>query len=452
VITTANIMNADKLRIILDSQLFEDQSILHEAGTDTFLSFARHSLFEFIRSPMGNEVEDLSPIPAYEYTTNQEGTSDGVRVTFEKSAEISAFSIPYSNSEDRGKRIFNKETLNQNMLKELEIIFAVDALTPRHSKSVLLDLPSKAGLFVTKRHRILQNRKKIEGEFYGKRINCVTLSEAKEIMDLFLKYRGLYYLGPIHTVNKGSFYSLSFDSRFPRLKLSDPTLLAFYRRFIFLLMTVDEIGFQFFSGANDDTMASIVYYFNYFIALVTGIFDSLANFANRDLNINYQAGPKISINPSAGKDFLSEIKKKVPSLNELIYHDIYMPLIQLIYEFREEIIHRDLLDEIGFHISRAGSFEWGVNFLQIDHPVKQYIQQAGDRPRKYSIVSHWGVYKTDLDRDFLEPYTFVKVATERLVEFTNEFFKHIPESIVTTSRTSQQIKLIEEFRRTKLGF
>jgi hypothetical protein len=405
--------------------------------------------------PTEEEIDILKDIPAYERTTNKDGIPNGIKIEIDDShKEIAAFPIPFSQIEALGMRVFGRKNLTQKMMEELEIIFEVAALTTWHSKSVSVlssDPPTRETLFITFRHRILQNRKKIEIDFHNKRINCVTLQEAKEIVGLFLKNRGFYRLAHNIKVNKGLFYSISFNSRFPRLKLSNPTLYAFYRRFIFLLMTIDEIGFQFFSGANNNTMTTLVYYFNYFITLVTGIFDSIANYLNDELGIDFPAGSSVSINPKAGEEFLNKLKLANEPLRELI--QAHEPLIRLFYEFREDVIHRNLLEEIGISTVGSGNVEWRLNCIKINSSMKQYIKECKDRNQKYSYFSSWGLYKLYKDRElYLEPYTFVKTSSKRLIDFANEVFYLLPSSIVPSPRDSQEARNIEIFKMMKLGF
>jgi hypothetical protein len=57
---------------------------------------------------------------------------------------------------------------------------------------------------------------------------------------------------------------------------SNSILDGFSQRFCFLLMSIDEMGFQYYRGVNNVTMDDMLYHFNYFILLITGIYDSLA--------------------------------------------------------------------------------------------------------------------------------------------------------------------------------
>ena len=107
-------------------------------------------------------------------------------------------------------------------------------------------------------------------------MGIVMFDEAKEIVDLFLKYHRKYHILNNFTCNKGYWYLLSFRSKIKHCHFGVATLNAFARRFIYLLMSLDEVGLQYYSGVNNDTMDNTLYHFNYFISLVTGVFDSFA--------------------------------------------------------------------------------------------------------------------------------------------------------------------------------
>jgi hypothetical protein len=106
-------------------------------------------------------------------------------------------------------------------------------------------------------------------------------------MNLFLKYRK-QYLSSVrphpkiqpHGFNRGLWYWYSFRTKVPffhvGVTINEPYLDAFSSRFINILMSIDEIGIQYYSGVNNDTLDDTMYHFNYFITLISGIFDALA--------------------------------------------------------------------------------------------------------------------------------------------------------------------------------
>ena len=49
--------------------------------------------------------------------------------------------------------------------------------------------------------------------------------------------------------------------------LNNSMMDGFSQRVCFLLMFIDEMGFQYYSGVNNVTMDDMTYYFNYFILL-----------------------------------------------------------------------------------------------------------------------------------------------------------------------------------------
>jgi hypothetical protein len=55
--------------------------------------------------------------------------------------------------------------------------------------------------------------------------------------------------------------------------------LKFLKRYSdrnYVLAKQIQMGFQYYQGVDNDTMDNTLYHFNYFVSLITGIFDSLA--------------------------------------------------------------------------------------------------------------------------------------------------------------------------------
>ena len=96
-------------------------------------------------------------------------------------------------------------------------------------------------------------------------------------------------------------------------------------------------------------MNTMMYHFNYFIILISGIFDSLAIKTKNKYGlsfINDKQPSTTSLNKNAGKYFLKALREKEPKLH--IHRSEFAYFINLIYEFRELLIHREMLDMQNF--------------------------------------------------------------------------------------------------------
>ena len=98
--------------------------------------------------------------------------------------------------------------------------------------------------------------------------NIVTIKEAMEILDFFAKRHGKFYIAPGVIVNKGLWYWIPLRAKLPNfnVSLNDSSMVnALATRFQYLLMSIDEIGIQYYSGTDNDTLENTMYHFNYFI-------------------------------------------------------------------------------------------------------------------------------------------------------------------------------------------
>ena len=78
--------------------------------------------------------------------------------------------------------IYNKDTLNEKEKESLIITFIQASLYEYNISDI----------FIINKKEILKNRLWFESHFPGTPLNIVTIDEAKEIMDLFLKYNNKY--------------------------------------------------------------------------------------------------------------------------------------------------------------------------------------------------------------------------------------------------------------------
>ncbi len=310
---------------------------------------------------------------------------------------------------------------------------------------------SPCNLFITDNKKLLSKRMWFESSFPGIPLGIVMFDEAIEIVDLFMKHHHKYHILSNFSCNKGYWYLLSFRSKIKHFHFGTSTLDAFARRFIYLLMSLDEVGFQYYSGVNNDTMNSTLYHFNYFISLVAGIFDSFAIQTNHQYGLGFESVPqRVSLNPNAGKNFLKAIKGQYPKLRQHIHENVQF--IKLIYELREEIIHRDMLDNAAFE-SRASGEKWQMNFIRVDQKIVQLIHQCKDKPRAYDVITEYGLYQIASEH-FLEPFRFAKSATNVLINFADKYlellgFSNFVEGLNQKEHFAKELDL---FEKARLGF
>jgi hypothetical protein len=183
-------------------------------------------------------------------------------------------------------------------------------------------------------------------------------------------------------------------------------------------MALDEIGIQFFLGPDNDTMDNALYHFNYLISLITGIFDNLALKTNSYLRINFSDLRKVSLSNVSGREFLKEVRERNRVMRDHV--SSYMAFIQLIYTFREIVIHREGLAGITYQ-HKEDDEKWTANFVRISEEQRNFIKLCGDVDSEFDPFSEWGVYAKH--GVFLEPFHFSMKALAMLRRFVDEYLE-----------------------------
>jgi len=443
-----------KLKILIDSESFDSLLTKKDINAKTLLTYgymsSNNDILNFVRSPLNTKHKELNNISEFIKVYNENRELLLIKANTSKtSLTETAFHYRMHEIEHIGKVIFKKETLNES---EKEAIFLVFVQAIWNS----IENPA---IFVTSNEQLLKNRLWLESHYPGQPLNIVTIEEAKEIIDLFNKYNEKYFITGNFTCNKGYWYWISFRSKVPNFHVGDFFLDAFSIRFVYLLKTIDEIGFQYYLGVNNDTLEYMQYYFNYFITLTSGIFDSLALATKNKYNLHFDGDhipSRMSLDPSAGKEFLKALRAADPCLRAHINE--YVDFIKLIYELRETIIHREIPQGIRFECDEHDE-RWKFNFIRIDQTIQNQISRCGDSNQKYDPISMWGVYNISTEY-LLEPLSFVKSAARVLIEFSNEYLRLLGygdflEELRSKNDESPKdffLRDIEEFKNNRLGF
>jgi len=204
------------------------------------------------------------------------------------------------------------------------------------------------------------------------------------------------------------------------------------------------MGFQHYSGVNNDTMYSTIYHFNYFISLMSGIFDSLALQTFNQYELSFEGShipSRISLYKKTGKEFLKAVRKKNPRLRKHISN--YAHFINAIPILRERILHREGLQEVSF--SHACMIIVPSEFVD-------YIKQCGDIEENYEPWTKFGVYS----HSFLVPYKFAKSGALLLSKFCNKYlqllgFSNYIEELEKNKPEHDFLRTIRVFEKDNLG-
>lgn len=435
----------EKLVIILDSRSLGDLLADRNEIARTILKYSSCEPFEFIRSPIDTDYPDLKKLPTFIQRYNDKGVLTSIDIVNDKLESMTWFGYKIQDVEEIGKHIYKKQSLSAEEREAILLVFIHAALNVRDDMRIM----------TTNNKVLLNNRIWFESHFPSRPLNIITVEETKEIMDLFAKYRNKYYISGHYLTDKWGWYWYSFRSKVPNYHVGDRILDAFASRFVYLLMSIDEIGFQYYSGVNNDTMETMIYHFNYFISLISGIFDALAIRTKNQFGIKFDGDTidsRTSLNPKAGREFLKGVREQNFGLRQHITE--HMDFIKLIYALRDLIVHREMLQKSAFDMTAE---KWKANFISVDTNIADLIKRCHDSSQDYEPMTVWGIYNKLSEHCFLEPYHFSKAAAALLIPFCNTFlqllsFGDFIEALEKQAKADDFVRVIKRFREDSLGF
>lgn len=439
--------NNGSLDILIDSESFS-QNINNNPNIQKILSYVDCEFFDLLRTPYNTCIFEIDKIQHFDNNIDDDRRSGGIEFRKEgRWAGSSAVTPILQNVEDIGKEVLHKDSLSEKEWEKIWYVFVHHALA--NSAQIFRN---KSNIFVTEDAEILKNRNWFSEHFPGEPMMIVTTQEATEIMDLFAKNLGKYFLEPYGTANRGLWYWDYFRALVPHYhvpnSLETHPLDTLSSRFVFLLQSLDEMGMNHFKKIDNDSGDIIQYHFNYSIALITGIFDSLARAAqiSYDINVDQQRGPSsISLSNRAGKYFLLELREHNPPLRDFIADN--MTFINLIYELRENVLHRDFQRPVAIGTLTKTT----MNLLKIPTTVIEFLIKLKDEKKKFDNYTKWGMHVIGREL-YISPYEFGKTAATRLAKFIDEFLeKSGYELYVKENSGSRSIEDILRMKNKSLG-
>ena len=351
------------------------------------------------------------------------------------------------------RHILKKQSLTQEEIEAFRLLFIQEALNQ-------LDTD---GFLVTENLTLLRHRIEIEKMFSTAPLNISTLDEMGEFLDLTFKYNSIYLSSPHIEVSENLWYWYSFRLKIshynvdlrPRERatlgevLSNSMMDGFSQRAGFLLSALDEMGFQYYSGVDNNTQAGMVYHFNYFILLMTGIFDSLALQAMDKYQLTFDCSlipSRISLNTDAGRDYLRTLEEKNQKLRQHIRDNC--DLVKAPYLLRELVVHREGLRSI--QVQDSGG--WKANLVRVPHDFIECLQRLGDTNNTHVQLSDFGVYGGFL----LSPYFFSKKIAGLMFPFCDRFLELMgcPNFVEKQPKGSPLsfADMLDRFKEDNLGF
>jgi hypothetical protein len=312
--------NTEKIRVFIDSKTFDELLKQEDRLAITILRHYDSEMLDFIRNPLATEFEALNNIDSivsYELENKDSEVASLNIVESEYSSTLSFISMNHILA--TAKKVYGKGSIDQKELDKILTVFIQE----------VFNRSEKSNIYITNDKLLLKNRLWFESHFPGCPLNIMSVEEAALFIDLFFKKNEKYFASSGYPLNKGLWYKLSMRLKLAHYNVGDSMLDALADRFYYALVTLDEMGIQYFLGPDNDTMKNTLYHFNNLITLITGIFDNLALKTNTQLAINFQNLIKVSINNKSGDKFLKEVKNKRQDIRDHIHS--YVEFINLIY-------------------------------------------------------------------------------------------------------------------------
>lgn len=420
-------MRNTRLLMVLHSQtlptaLSEDSEVVH-----VLLECARIKESLVLATPVENESGDLISDREDIHVISYHDREEGLVIRYE--------------TEDEETGVFcGKTRMLPSMITHL---YGCAEGTPQFSEILnsfrdLIAFESIANgdseaIFVTQDDRLIEKRIWIQSRF---RVKILSFLQALEYFDLFLKKNNLYYANPytrridgkaFHywfllkelVPNFGNAWSTAVFGKdvIPNGHQIQDFLSALADRFQNAMCAADRIAMEYVIYPVNSTEWEMIYNLNYFVMLVTGIFDSLAWLTVNRYSLNIRDRTDVTIRiigpTSKGARFARLVSRHNPSLSSFI--QAQQDFINLFYPMRDSIQHREPVRGAQFVKQPDG---WIISTAQLKQDALSAIQAVD---RTGSPFTEWGVL-VDVS-GLLEPHRFSRKASRRLITFVDRYLE-----------------------------
>lgn len=254
--------------------------------------------------------------------------------------------------------------------------------------------------------------------------------EALIYLDLLYKSKDIYLASANYSVGSFLWYLYALKTKVPNFQsvwsivtygkdiIPEVDLLTDFieslgDRITEMLMAIDEIGMNYYFGSGNSAQNKIIYHFNYWIGLYTGVLDSLAWIIKYRFQLEFSDCKKIGLRKKENAEFLISVFNLDPRIKNMI--DAYQLMICLIYKPRNLITHKERLQGIRYTDT---SKNMELNMFRI--PAEFFFRIRDLSKENGKILGTWGHF-TSHKCYYLEPYRFTRKATTALISFVDAF-------------------------------
>lgn len=399
--------NKERLMILLDS------CSLKSENAKRILNYDDNDLFEFVS--LGNSTKHTM-----------------ASLDLEESNDVNTITIDKSANPLQGHK---EDTLFRYKIPDIKNISGL--LDIKYDDLILVFI-LETFLVVGNRQKIIlvTERKKILNRLNWKKSGFPNVpdhtilhpDEASIFIDLYCKQRKKFLVTPNYGADSGLWYLYSLKTKLakyqdvwsiivwgekviPKGKNLMEITTSLASRITDMLIAIDEIGINYYADTDNNTQNAIMYHFNYWMMLFTGVLDALALISK----YRYQ----IEFNPRKVGLQKDKFRKELFSKNQTFenFFNKNSLTINLMHDTRNLVTHRERLKGLRFE-----NLDENFCFNMVRISDEFFIQIIRLSREKGDTIEEWGCYKYD-DDCFLEPYKFVQNATAVLIEFADEYLK-----------------------------
>ena len=178
--------NVTKIIIILDSDSFNLMINTKIEKAKTIIEYSNSGYFIFYRSSVKTLYDELNKITVLNSEHNEKNNIKSIYTD----KDVIEYAINF----------FNESEIKDSEIELMKMAFTIDDFRRNDIKN--------ACLLITNNKKFLNNRLRFELDFRTAEINIVNITEAIEIMGLYLRHKILYYVAPNYKVNKGLWYDI----------------------------------------------------------------------------------------------------------------------------------------------------------------------------------------------------------------------------------------------------
>jgi hypothetical protein len=242
--------NSEIIKILVDSESIDNA--LHDGNEDVkrILKYFKSNFLNVIRSPFPTSFKELQLIPEFIENYDEKGNLREIEI-INDSKRSKMLADHDSNYIKRvGQILFDKKSLNEHEINALNLFFVHATMNKFNRENTCILLTNNE--FLLKNRLELYKHVNYISKGIKEHLDIVTVNEAREIIGLFLRYHHEYLLSSYYRCNRGLWYWYLFRSKILNFHvgalIDEPFLDAFSTRFVYLLRSVDEIGFHFIKG------------------------------------------------------------------------------------------------------------------------------------------------------------------------------------------------------------